>query len=264
MCIVAIAWQLFDAMPLVLLSNRDEFVHRPTRALQTWQLPNGQKIVAGQDEQAGGTWLGINPNNGRWGVVLNYREIVKDKPNFVTSRGELIIDYIGSELSPLEFARTIHLPCYDGFNLVIGDRRQAVMLNNKGYGIEVLAKGLYVLSNGQPNSDWFKTDKLRRRVRQEILPLIAEHKDWQAFAFEILHDTEQAPIAQLPHTGLSREAELALSSIFIPTHRLGTLFGGAYGTRISSLLTITPTGFAMLEKSILDGKTVRIFAPFAS
>ena len=30
MCIVAIAWQLFDELPLVLLSNRDEFLQRPT------------------------------------------------------------------------------------------------------------------------------------------------------------------------------------------------------------------------------------------
>lgn len=32
MCIVAIAWQLFDEVPLVLLSNRDEFCSvRPSR-----------------------------------------------------------------------------------------------------------------------------------------------------------------------------------------------------------------------------------------
>lgn len=92
MCIVAIAWQLFDAMPLVLLSNRDEFVHRPTRALQHGSCQMGKKLWQGKMSK-GGTWLGINPNNGRWGVALNYREIVKDKPNFVTSRGELIIDY---------------------------------------------------------------------------------------------------------------------------------------------------------------------------
>ena len=263
MCIVALAWQLFEDKPLVLLSNRDEFLQRPTRALHEWQLPNGKKIIAGQDAQAGGTWLGIDPVHGRWGVILNYREIIKDKPVFATSRGQLILDYLSGEWSPLAFARQIDLPCYDGFNLVIGDRQQAVLLNNKGYGIEVLAKGLYVLSNGQPNKAWFKTEKLRRRVRQELLPLLAEHEDWQTanwknVAFEILQDREQAPIAQLPDTGLGIETELALSSIFIPANRLDKLLGSRYGTRVSSLLTITHTGFDMQEKNLENDTIIRI------
>lgn len=60
MCIVALAWQLFEDKPLVLLSNRDEFLQRPTRALREWQLPNGKKIIAGQDAQAGALgWVSI-------------------------------------------------------------------------------------------------------------------------------------------------------------------------------------------------------------
>lgn len=262
MCIVAFAWQLFEDQPLILLSNRDEFLHRPTLELHEWQLPNGHDIVAGRDAQAGGTWLGVNANNGCWGVILNYREIVKDKPAFSTSRGQLIIDYLASEMSAVQFARQINLAAYDGFNLVIGDRQQAVMLNNKGYGIDVLAKGLYVLSNGQPNSDWFKTEKLRRRVRQELLPMIAQQLDWPALAFELLKDSEQAPVAQLPNTGLSLAAERALSSIFIPSNRLQPLLGHAYGTRVSTLLTMTPHGLNMQETQTKDGTRVDITKRF--
>jgi len=206
--------------------------------------------------------LGIDPVHGRWGVILNYREIIKDKPVFATSRGQLILDYLSGEWSPLAFARQIDLPFYDGFNLVIGDRQQAVLLNNKGYGIEVLAKGLYVLFNGQPNKAWFKTEKLRRRVRQELLPLLAGHENWQPLAFEILQDREQAPITQLPDqlpdTGLGIETELALSSIFIPVNRLDKLLGSSYGTRVSSLLTITHTGFDMQEKNLENDTIIRI------
>lgn len=262
MCIVAFAWQLFEDQPLLLLSNRDEFFQRPTRALHEWQLPNGHSIVAGQDEQAGGTWLGIDPSDGRWGVILNFREIVKDKPFFATSRGQLILDYLSADLSPLAFARQIDLPAYDGFNLVIGDRQQAVMLNNKGYGIEALAKGLYVLSNGQPNSAWFKTEKLRRRVRQELLPLIAEQQDWQALAFAILQDSEQACVVQLPNTGLSMEAELALSSIFIPADRLTQSLSSAYGTRVSTLLSICKNSFDIVEKNTQDDSLIHIAKSF--
>lgn len=52
MCIAAIAWQLFDEMPLVLLSNRDEFLQRPTTPAHQWiDMP----IYAGRDDQSGGT-----------------------------------------------------------------------------------------------------------------------------------------------------------------------------------------------------------------
>lgn len=51
MCIAAIAWQLFDELPLVILSNRDEFLQRPTTSAHQWSdLP----IYAGRDDQSGG------------------------------------------------------------------------------------------------------------------------------------------------------------------------------------------------------------------
>ena len=79
MCIVAIAWQLFDELPLVLLSNRDEFLQRPTEPLHQWA---DKPVYAGRDKQSGGTWLGIHQEpygncyeqNGRWAAVLNFRD----------------------------------------------------------------------------------------------------------------------------------------------------------------------------------------------
>ena len=56
MCIAAIAWQLFDELPLVILSNRDEFLQRPPHRHQWSDLP----IYAGRDDQSGGTWLGMH------------------------------------------------------------------------------------------------------------------------------------------------------------------------------------------------------------
>ena len=37
MCIVALAWQVIEGLPLCLLSNRDEFYARPTQALKYWE-----------------------------------------------------------------------------------------------------------------------------------------------------------------------------------------------------------------------------------
>ena len=162
MCIVAIAWQLFDELPLVLLSNRDEFLQRPTEPLHQWL---DQPIYAGRDRQSGGTWLGIHQHpqqqdktddgsalyqhNSRWAAVLNFRDGVQATVD-ERSRGELVTDFLTSDLTPMAFARQINLQDYAGFNLIIGDTKQAIIVNNRGHAPTALHAGLHVLSNGQP------------------------------------------------------------------------------------------------------------------
>lgn len=247
MCIVAIAWQLFDELPLVLLSNRDEFLQRPTEPLHQWaDMP----IYAGRDSQSGGTWLGIHQElhsdfhqqNGRWAAVLNFRDGVLARPD-ERSRGELVTGFLTSELSPMAFARQIGLQDYAGFNLIIGDSRQAVMVNNRGHAPTPLYAGLHVVSNGQPEDSWFKTERLRGRLRQEVLPLIAEDSSleyWQDAAFNVLSDTTPAPADRLPDTGMATEIEQALSSIYIEPIAFGNTEQNVptYGTRTQSILTL--------------------------
>ena len=253
MCIAAIAWQLFDEMPLVLLSNRDEFLQRPTTPAHQWvDMP----IYAGRDDQSGGTWLGILQQtlssdnvqsenvfsqNGRWAAVLNFRDGVQAAPN-QRSRGELVTNFLTSDLSPLAYARQVNLQAYAGFNLIVGDDKQAVIVNNRGYPPTALHSGLHIISNGQPDNAWFKSERLRGRVRQEVLPLISESlafhngdKDyWLPAAWEVLTDTQQAPDEQLPDTGVPPALEQALSSICIDTPELPN-----YGTRTQSILTLS-------------------------
>ncbi|WP_230655727.1 NRDE family protein [Psychrobacter sp. I-STPA10] len=244
MCIVALAWQLFADMPVVLLSNRDEFLDRPTQPAHQWQ---DASIFAGRDKKSGGTWLGYQQSNlggqnqqgeqnGRWAAVLNFRDGVQATPEQI-SRGELVKQFLISTLSPLAFARQIDLQQYAGFNLIIGDTQQAVVVNNRGYPPTPLHTGLHIISNGQPDSGWYKCEHLRGRVRQELLPLIAENSDidyWQSIAFEILSDTRAAPSDQLPTTtNMPTQLEQALSAICIDDATLPN-----YGTRTQSILTI--------------------------
>ena len=258
MCIVAIAWQLFDELPLVLLSNRDEFLQRPTEKLHQW---SDQPIYAGRDKQSGGTWLGIHQQsltdtvgeddtiyqqNGRWAAVLNFRDGVQASAN-ERSRGELVTRFLTSTLSPMAFARQIELQAYAGFNLIVGDARQAVIVNNRGHAPTPLHTGLHVISNGQPEDSWFKTERLRGRLRQEVLPLIAEDSAasyWQAAAFNVLSDNTKAPDDQLPDTGMSTELEQTLSSVYIEPVSFGNADTSkpTYGTRTQSILTLSKNG----------------------
>lgn len=255
MCIVAIAWQLFDELPLVLLSNRDEFLQRPTELLHQWA---DKPIYAGRDKQSSGTWLGIHQaivsenqqaesaiyqQNGRWAAVLNFRDGVQ-AGNDERSRGELVTDFLTNTLSPTDFARQISLQDYAGFNLIIGDTTQAVIVNNRGHAPTPLYAGLHVISNGQPEEAWFKTERLRGRLRQEVLPLINENSApeyWQEAAFAVMSDKTPAPADKLPDTGMTNEIEQTLSSVYIEPVAFGH---GAkdniptYGTRTQSILML--------------------------
>ena len=253
MCIVAVAWQLFDELPLVLLSNRDEFLQRPTEPLHQW---TDKPIYAGRDKQSGGTWLGIHQEqhtdfyeqNGRCAAVLNFRDGVQAS-NDERSRGALVTEFLTSTLSPMDFARQISLQEYAGFNLIIGDTMQAVIVNNRGHAPTPLYAGLHVISNGQPEESWFKTERLRGRLRQEVLPLISEnnaHEYWHEAAFNVLSDSTLAPTDALPDTGVPIEIEQALSSIYIEGANLTGIASKeatnnvvpSYGTRTQSILTL--------------------------
>ena len=232
---------------MVLLSNRDEFLQRPTEPLHQWA---DKPVYAGRDKQSGGTWLGIHQEqygnfyeqNGRWAAVLNFRDGVQAS-NDERSRGELVTDFLTSTLSPMDFARQISLQDYAGFNLIIGDAAQAVIVNNRGHAPTSLYAGLYVLSNGQPEEGWFKTEKLRGRLRQEVLPLIAENSApeyWQEAAFAVMSDKTPAPENKLPETGVAKQIERALSSIYIEPIALFSMDATVptYGTRTQSILTL--------------------------
>lgn len=261
MCIVAVAWQLSNELPLILLSNRDEFLQRPTEPLHQWP---DQPVYAGRDSQSGGTWLGIHSQNdrqnssqnsvqkasqneyyhqnGRWAAVLNFRDGLQASSD-ERSRGELVTGFLTSTLSPMAFARQINLQDYAGFNLIIGDTEQAVIVNNRGHAPTPLYAGLHVFSNGQPEEGWFKTERLRGRLRQEVLPLISEDSRpeyWQDAAFTVLSDNTPAPTDKLPNTGVDIEIEQALSAICIEPSALTELkmVFPTYGTRTQSILTL--------------------------
>ncbi len=242
MCIVALAWQVLEDTPLCLISNRDEFYQRPTSALHAWE---NSPIIAGKDLQSGGTWMGITAS-GRWAVVTNFRDAT-DKKQYPTSRGHLIQAFLESDLAPIRFAQELEKrQCdYAGFNLFLGDSSQAVYMSNRGEAPQVLAKGVYVVSNGLMTEHWEKTRHLRKRFTQEFLPMLQHTETTEAdleFAvWDILEDERKIIPELLPQTGISIEMEELLSSTFIQSP--------VYGTRCSNFLRMKNDGWLWQEKS---------------
>ncbi|WP_407307437.1 NRDE family protein [Acinetobacter sp.] len=242
MCIVALAWQVLEDTPLCLISNRDEFYQRPTAGLKPWE---NSPIIAGQDLQSGGTWMGITAS-GRWAVVTNFRDAT-DKKTYPTSRGHLIQAFLESDLTPIRFAHALEKrQCdYAGFNLLLGDSDQAVYMSNRGEAPQVLAKGVYVISNGLMTEHWEKTKHLRKRFTQELLPMLQQHTmteaDLEFTVWDILEDERKIIPELLPQTGINIEMEELLSSTFIQSP--------LYGTRCSNFLRMKNRTWLWQEKS---------------
>ena len=70
MCLMVFAWRSHPDYPLILAANRDEFYLRRTRPAAWWG--HAVSVLAGHDEEAGGTWLGIT-RRGRFAALTNVR-----------------------------------------------------------------------------------------------------------------------------------------------------------------------------------------------
>ena len=254
MCIVALAWNVLENMPICLLSNRDEFYERRSTKIKYWE---NSPIIAGQDLKSKGTWLGITAT-GRWAIITNYRDGL-EKKTYTTSRGTLVEAFLTSDLTPIRFAQYIEKIQheYAGFNLIIGTNEQAVYMSNRGEAPQVLANGIYILSNGLLSDEWQKNNHLRKRFTQELIPVIAEQnhfdlakseqhtykeneeKQLQAIVWDILQDQRQVATDLLPNTGVAQDLEKVLSSTFIQSPH--------YGTKCSNFLRLIKTDHEALQ-----------------
>jgi uncharacterized protein with NRDE domain len=79
--------------PFIIISNRDEFITRPTKRADWWDSPN-EHVLAGRDLKRveKGTWLGIT-KQGRFAVLTNFREEGVDE-NGAKSRGGMINTFL--------------------------------------------------------------------------------------------------------------------------------------------------------------------------
>jgi uncharacterized protein with NRDE domain len=243
MCIAYLAWQSHPDWPLFIAANRDEFHARPARPAVPWE--DHPDVIAGIDEAAGGTWLGVT-RQGRFAVLTNYRDLNLSGPSNPVSRGELVKNFLTSQDSALDYAEqaAVQGGMYAGFNLLIGDRQHASYVSNQWPDprhAQTLTPGRYVVSNHLLDTAWPKTERLREVLNH--FPV--EHLERSVNrVFELLKDDTQAPDHELPQTGLSLEKERLLSSPFIVSPD--------YGTRCSTVIAIHKSGRALFSELTYD------------
>lgn len=225
MCILFIAVNQHQAYSLIIAANRDEFYGRPTAKSCFW--PEYPYMLAGKDEQAGGSWMGIN-RQGQIAALTNIRDprhINQQAP----TRGKLVNDYLTQSLSAQQYLQTLKQGAgqYNGFNLLFGQWQNLQVYNNHNRQTKNLTTGVYGLSNASLNSPWPKTASGMQRLTDYCAD---DHGLEPEQLFTLLKDDTPARDEDLPQTGVPLEWERKLSSIFIQS--------ADYGTRSSTILLI--------------------------
>jgi uncharacterized protein with NRDE domain len=145
MCIVLLSTS-HPKYPFILLSNRDEFLSRPTAIGNWWDAPN-QHVLGGRDLQRKerGTWLAIT-KQGRIAALTNFREEGDTFKAMGKSRGGIVNAYLTGEMGerPQEFAKRlieeVGVRDVGGFSLLFGELRAPSPDSE-------LVPGLSILSN---------------------------------------------------------------------------------------------------------------------
>lgn len=236
MCTVVILSRPGHRWPLIVGANREEKADRPW-APPARHWPDRDHVVAGRDDMAGGSWLGIN-DYGVVAGVMNRRGTLGPEAG-KRSRGELVLEALGHADAAVaaEALTDIDLGAYRPFNLFIGDNRDCFWL--RGAGDDETASG--DAGGGTPGvtvheippgvsmiTAWDRNDVASPRIHAYLPRFEAaaapepDHGDWSAW---------QDLMA-------SREFDAGAG----PRGALCVVTDGTYGTLSSSLIALPAIG----------------------
>lgn len=226
MCLIVLAYKAHPNFPLIVAANRDEFHARPARQAQFWE--DHPDLLAGKDLQGHGTWLGIT-RAGRFAALTNHRDMRRPTIHG-PSRGSLVLEALDHTPDLSATGR------YEGFNLLHGTIGSLRYHSNIARIDQQLARGIHGISNHLLDTPWPKVVNTEKR----FLPLIQSDKPSVEALFGLLLDGNTVPDEQLPDTGLDRDRERQLSSVFIQ--------GENYGTRCSTVIMVRSDGLVLFEE----------------
>jgi uncharacterized protein with NRDE domain len=245
MCLVIFAYRCHPQYPLLLAANRDEFYARATRPAQFW--PEHPQLLAGRDEVAGGTWMGIT-RQGRLAAITNYRDPnTRDTP--ARSRGELTLDFLAGSKSPASYLQQAQANAcdYAGYNLLAGDADSLWYYSNSNPQMtapQALEPGIYGLSNALLDTPWPKSITGKQRL-QALLD--RPHPSLDEL-LSVVADQQLADNRDLHPLGLDQQMDRMLSAQFIQAPEHG------YGTRSTTALKIDMQGEVQWREVSFDDR----------
>jgi uncharacterized protein with NRDE domain len=202
MCTLVILRRPDHPWPVVIGANRDEMTDRPALPpARRW--PDRPEVIAGLDQLAGGSWLGIND----WGVaaaVLN-RHGSLGPADGQRSRGELVLEALDHPDAVAAAEALTHLDpaAYRTFNLIVADNRDAFWLRHAdGRSIDAwpIAEGLSLIDSGELNRPNNRRVTLATPRFRAAAPPDPDHDDWRDW--EALLSDDESPAGEAPGSSL--------------------------------------------------------------
>ncbi len=171
MCTLIIAHRVVACAPVVVLSNRDEFLSRPSIGPSVRRFRE-KKVFCCLDDQAGGTWFGINEH----GLVVGLTNLTLRAPDTtLRSRGLVCMDMLACpDVSAVRvMLEGLASNAYNPFNLVALDGSSALRVTyDKSPIVQSLQPGVYATTNWPVQSEFDeKRAAAQERVKQQIHPL---------------------------------------------------------------------------------------------
>lgn len=225
MCTVVTLRRPGHRWPLILGANRDEMRGRPSRPpARHW--PDRAEVVAGLDELAGGSWMGLN-DSGVVACVLNRHGSLGPAED-ARSRGELVLEALdhADAGAAAEALADLDARSYRSFNLLVADDRDAYWIKGLGRrgptvpGVLPVAEGVTMLTAYDIDAE--ASARVRRHLPtfRAAPPPDPELGDWDAW-----------------RALLARRGEGAEDAMLIDT-------AAGFGTVSSSLLALPAAGCA--------------------
>jgi uncharacterized protein with NRDE domain len=192
MCSVIILNRPGHDWPILWASNRDEMVERPwSPPGRHW--PDRPDVVAGRDDLAGGSWLGVN-ESGVIAGVLNRRNTLGPQSG-KRSRGELVLDALdfADAADAVDMLTQLDAQAFRPFNMVVVDNRDAVWLRNLGNKVEAekLPPGISMITasdRNDPNSSRIRWYLPRWQNAAVPNPETGDWNAWQDLLCDKGHD----------------------------------------------------------------------------
>ncbi len=236
MCTLVVLRRPGHRWPLILGANRDEMGDRPwSPPGRHW--PDRPRILAGRDDLAGGTWLGLNDDGVVVGV-LNRRGSLGPAEG-LRSRGELpllALEHADAIRAAAAMAKTDPAD-YRSFNLVIADSRNAFWLCARRGGdtppaspaveLKALPPGVSMITASDcndPASDRIRSNLPRFKSAPAPEPDEGDWSAWEALMASRRHEAGTGPDAAMlvaTDTGFGTVSS-ALMALPSPTRRKAT------------------------------------------
>ncbi len=227
MCTMVVLYRPGHPWPLLFAANRDEMADRPwAPPARHWQ--DRANVVAGRDELAGGTWLGLNDDGVLAGI--SNREGSLGPALDKRSRGELVLEALdhSDAKDAADALADVDVDAYRPFNMIVGDNRDVFWLCYRG-GTNGPRGGQMVV-NAVPPGISMVTSRDRNDAKSPRIhaylprfeaaevpdPDAGEWGAWEALLASRVHDLESGPSAAMCVVTDTNYGTLSSSLIALP------------------------------------------------